>query len=1058
MKHLWLSGRACLCLVLFLCFFSTILIAQQPRAEITGIVRNESGNSLAHVTVLLKNDKINFTASTQTDSVGVFNFSNLPAGADYSLTFSTVGYESQTIRNYALKTVGNFSIVVKLKEHIQSMDQVVVVGYGTTSRRNLTTAISTVDPKNVPQAANSSVSQLLFGRAAGLKVTQASAEPGGNINLSIRGRVDNPVIVIDGVIMPYSSLEAGNSNIANELNNVRRGGFAGISPDDIESIEVLKDASASIYGVNAAGGAVIITTKRGKAGKIRVNYDGSHSVVTNMKYLQPLTAREYMINYNQLTLDRFLADSSMAPFGNKAPDLSKYPGRFSPFTDQQIATAGVGTDWLEQVLRTGSIDNHSVSLSGGADKMTYYMSGTYFDQKGTVKNSGMKRYTGKVNVTYNLTSFLTLNADLSGARSFFSNPQSGWSSGGAGSQAFNAVQAAVSYPAYLPVYDANGAFTRFANTGNPVSLLDIKDNTVYTSLFTNLSMDVKIIRNILTGRVSYGNTYETSTRDFFVPKSTFYFEQNTARASLNESKRQWTTMEATLSFKKSFFQDNLKVDAVGGIGQYPKNEYGFGAAGANMLDPINTANLAAATSQLTITSYKNAAKQRSYFARTSFDIFNRYVVQLSYRYDGYSGFFPENKYAAFPSASLGWKLNNESFLKDIKAINLLKLRGSIGITGSIPSNFLGSAYAAFVPDNYLIAFNSGATGYIPYTLSNVDRPALSWPKTTMKNIGLDFSVFNDRISGSFDYFKEDITRLLTNASTLPLDFLATQPINAGHQARKGWEVALNTANIKSKSFQWTSSINVSHYDFRWKEQFPNFVNATYNGKTYTQTNDPVNSVYVFKTNGLLQVGQQVPVWQPSKANLPGSPVFVDVNDDKLLDGNDIIRYTTNPDINIGLGNIINYRQFDFSFFFYGQFGSYGFNQLISWTDPTSIITTRIAGIKEAKDVWTSTNQSGIYPGVAYNEATLALPVSTDVRLQKTDFVRCRNITVGYSFNTPAIKKYLQNLRIYGDVQNAFIITDFKIADPEVDSQGNRNGVAAPYPMARTFSVGVKATF
>lgn len=1033
-------------------------MGQQPRAEITGIVRNESGNSLPGVTVVLKNDKTNFTASTQTDSEGVFNFNSLAAGADYSLTFSSVGYESQTIRNYALKTVGNFSIIIKLKEHIQSMEQVVVVGYGTTARKNLTTAISTVDPKNVPQAANSSVAQLLFGRAAGLNVRQASAEPGGNINLSIRGRVDNPVVVIDGVIMPYSSLEAGNSNIANELNNVRRGGFAGISPDDIESIEVLKDASASIYGVNAAGGAIIITTKRGKAGKIRVNYDGSRSVLTNMKYLQPLTAQEYMINYNQLTLDRFLADSSMAPFGTKSPDLSKYPGRFSPFTDQQIAAAGVGTDWLDQVLKNGSIDNHSVSLSGGGDKMTYYMSGTYFDQKGTVKNSGLKRYTGKTNLSYNLTSFLTLNADLSGARSFFSNPQSGWSTGGAGSQAFNAVQAAVSYPAYLPVYDANGTFTRFANTGNPVSQLDIKDNTVYTSLFTNLSVDVKIIPNILTGRVAYGNTYETSTRDFFVPKTTFYFEQNTARASLNESKRQWRTMEATLSFKNSFFRDNLKVDAVGGVGEYPRNEYGFGAAGANMLDAINTANLGAATSQLTITSFKNASKQRSYFARTSFDILDRYVVQLTYRYDGYSGFFPENKYAAFPSASVGWKLNNESFLRDIKAINLLKLRGSVGITGSIPSNFLGSAYAAFVPSNYLIGFNSGATGYIPYALSNLDRDELSWPKTIMKNIGLDFSVFNDRISGSFDYFKEDLTRLLTSAPTLPLNFLPTQPINAGHQVRKGWEIALNTANIKSNSFQWTSLINVSHYDFRWKERFPNFVNETYSGKAYVQTNDPVNSVYVFNTNGLLQVGQQAPVWQPAKANLPGSPVFADVNNDKVLDGNDIVRYTTNPDITIGLGNTVNFKQFDFSFFLYGQFGGYGFNQLITWTDPTAIITTRIAGIKEARDVWTSTNQSGIYPGVAYNEASLALPVGTNVRLQKTDFVRCRNITLGYNFNSPAISKYIQNLRMYADVQNAFIISDFKIADPEVDAQGNRGGMAAPYPMARTFSLGVRATF
>ena len=541
----WLLRQASLCLLVIINFIPLLLCAQESRTDVRGIVRSENGAPLQGVTVTVKNARNNFTVATQTDSTGVFGFSRLLSGEGYSFSFSSVGYEPQNLTGYHLRSDANFTIAIKMKEAGQSMDEVVVIGYGTTSRKNITTAVAKVDPKNVPQAANSSVAQLLVGRAAGLQGTQASAEPGGNINLSIRGRVENPVIVVDGVIMPYSSLEAGNSNIANELNNVRRGGFAGISPDDIESIEVLKDASASIYGVNASGGVVIITTKKGKAGKIRVNYDGSYSGVTNMKYLQPLTAQEYMTNYNQLTLDRFFADSSMAPFGPKLQDLSKYPGRFSPFTTQQIAAAGVGTNWLGEVLKNGSIDNHSISVSGGAEKMTYYMSGSYFNQQGTVKNSGMKRYTGKTNLSYKLAPFLTLNVDLSGARSSFSNPQSGWSSGGAGTQAFNAVQAAVSYPAYLPIYEANGAFTRFANTGNPVSQLDIKDNTVYTSLFTNLSVDVRIIPNILTGRVSYGNTYETSTRDFFVPKTTFYFEQNTARGAYNEAKRQWQTMEAT---------------------------------------------------------------------------------------------------------------------------------------------------------------------------------------------------------------------------------------------------------------------------------------------------------------------------------------------------------------------------------------------------------------------------------------------------------------------------------------------------------------------------------
>ncbi|WP_346861195.1 SusC/RagA family TonB-linked outer membrane protein [uncultured Draconibacterium sp.] len=1012
--------------------------------SISGIVTDESGLPLPGVTVFFKGT----TNGTITNNEGRYTISNIPE--DAILMFSFVGMKTREI---AVGT--NTTIDVIMAQDAIGIDEVVAIGYGTESRKNITTSVSSVDPDDLPKSANNSVAQLLFGRASGLKVRQTSAEPGGNINLSIRGR-GNPLIVIDGVQMPSSGLEAGNSNVANELNNVRRGGFAGLSPDDIESIEVLKDASAAIYGVNAADGVILITTKKGKAGKMNISYNGSRSSVQNMKYFEPLSPHDYMTNYNQFTMDRFLGDNSMAPFGSNTPDLSGYQGTYSPFTEQQIANAGVGTNWLDLVLQNGSVDNHSLSISGGTEKMTYYMSGSFFNQEGTVKKSGMQRYTGKVNLSFKLNNFLTLNTSLDGSRVSYNNPQSGWSTGGAGAQSFAAVQAAVAYPTMLPVYDEDGNYSRFANIGNPVSLLEIKDDTYFTSLLANVSLDVEIIPNVLTGKLSYGNTYETSTRDFFVPVTTFYFEQNTARGSWNEAKRQWQTMEATLSFKKSVLDDKLTINAVAGIGQYPKKSYGFGAAGAGMLDAINTANLGAATTQKTISSYKAASKTRSYFARSSFNLLDRYILQLGYRYDGFNGFFPENKYASFPSASLGWKLSNESFLQNIDQIDLIKLRGSVGQTGTIPSSFVGSAYAAFVPDNNAITFNDGTASYIPYTLSNIDRPDLKWPKTIMKNIGVDFSLFKEKVSGSIDWFQDDITNLITYASTEPLNFLATQPINGGHQVRKGWEIELNTVNFRTSQFQWSSNINLSHLRYDWKERFPNYVESTFDGIAYTSATDPVSSIYVFKTNGILQVGETAPSYQPEKAQIPGSPIFVDVNDDNKIDANDIERYDASPDFSIGFGNTFQYKNIDLTVFFYGQVGGYGTNYLLNWASPLKMVLRSLPGIKEVDNVWSSANPNGKYPGVNYNEASLSLPVGTDVQIQKTDFIRCRNITLGYNFKN--LKRYVNNLRVYLDVQNAFIITNFEIADPEVDSRGNSSHLAAPYPMARTFSLGVNVNF
>ncbi len=1025
--------RLSLFLMLFLAGFMSI-----AQKVITGKVTDGGNQPLAGVTVSIKGRP---AATTNTNESGQFSVTGSPGE---TLQFSSVGFLPRDVK---ITEEGAVSVV--LSSNPASMDEVIVIGYGSTSRRNLTTSVAKIDPKVVPQAANNSVAQLIFGRAPGTVAVQNSAEPGGNINVSIRGR-GNPLVVVDGVLLPFSGLEPGSGN--RTMNgNVNRGGFGGINPNDIESIEFLKDASASIYGVNAENGVMIITTKKGRGRKTSVSYDGSKSIVTNMEYFQPLNATEYMSYYNQLTLDKYLFDNKMAPFGSTAVNLANYycSPTIKPFTEAEISSAGPGTDWLSHVLRNGSVDNHNISISGATEKVNYYFSGGFFNQNGTVLNSGLRRYTGRVNLTFNLTSFLSLTTNVNYGRNEYQNSQAGGQSASVGPEGFGAVQAALAYPAYLPLYEpGTGKYTQFRIIGNPLSLLNIGDRTNNTSLFANFSADIKLIPRVLTARLVYGNNTENADRNLFIPSAVFFDQLNRSRGALSTSKRQNQTMEATLSYKQRFF-NALNIDAVAGIGQYPNTSFGFTATGADMMDAIGTDALESSSlASQTVTSDRSENKLRSYFARTSLNYQNRYLLSLSLRYDGYSQFFPQNKYAAFPSASVGWNLSNESFLKDVPSINLLKVRASIGVTGSAGSQ----AYGTFSPDGNIITFNNGAVAYVPYFLTQLDNPNLQWPKTLNKNLGLDFSLFGERISGSFDVFRDDLTRLITNVNTPMLSQISTEPVNSGHRVRQGWELGINTSNMRRGSFEWTSIINLSRTRLRWEERF---MNTFLRG--WQDPRDLVNSYYVFKTDGIIDGVKSVPASQPANASHPGSPIFVDRNADGKIDTMDVFRVDPDPKLALGFGNTFRYKGFDLGVMFYGQVGGKGTTPAVAWSTAADFITGGQSGVRELNEVWSTANPTGIRPGVAYNQSGLGLPVGTDIGLQSTDFLRCRNITLGYTIGSGALTRYVNNLRLYVDVQNAFIITDFKYVDPEV-SVASVKGGPAPYPMARTYSLGFRANF
>ncbi|EHQ31189.1 SusC/RagA family TonB-linked outer membrane protein [Mucilaginibacter paludis] len=997
----------------------TTPIYAQSSITVSGTVTaQEDASTLPGVSVIIKNN----TQGTTTDIGGKYSIKTTVGAI---LIFRSVGYGSREV------TVTGATLNIALSTRLNSLNEVVVIGYGTTTKQNITTSVAKVDPKNVPQAANNSVGQLLFGRAPGLQVTQASTQPGGNINLSIRGR-GNPLYVVDGVIFPGDGLEPGNGSIAGETNGVSRGGLAGINPSDIESIEVLKDAAAAIYGVNAANGVILITTKKGKAGRMNVTYNGSYSFEKNYPYLQPLNATQYETLYNQITKDQT----------NAAPKYSA----------ADIANAGAGTNWLNQVFQTGSINNHMVNINGGTDKTTYYLSGGYYDEVGTLKGAGLTKVTGRANLSFNLAKFLTLNTNFTGNSNKYLNSSSGGQTGGSGSQGFGIIQAALGYPANVPVRDANGNYSQFGVITNPVSFQDIQDQTNYHSLSANVSADVKFIPQVLTGHVLFGDNYESATRNFFVPSTVYYYQQNISRASLNYNNRENQTVEATLSFKKSLAKI-VNIDAVAGFGQYKSTYSSFGSQGQGGQDAIGTTNLAQEASNLGITSSQTANKLRSYFARGTFDFVDRYLLTLTYRYDGYSLFFPDNKYASFPSVSIGWKINNESFMKNITFIDQLKLRASIGTTGQTLAGT--AAYGGYSADGNITYFNNGAASYVTLSRYGVDQPDLQWQKTTNKNIGLDFGFFKDRINGSIDFFKDDINNLLGYYSAAPLSYLSTEPFNGGHQTRTGYDIGINTHNLKVKNFEWNTNINISHYVYKWVERFKyDNINHTYQSDT-----DPVNEIYYFKTSGILQAGQAVPLSQPTAggANLPGAPIFVDVNKDNKLDGNDVFKLNPDPKLSIGFGNDFHYKQFDLSIFFYGQFGGTGTNYNNAWGDLSSIASGTQGGTVQALNAYTSANTSGTRPGVNYIESAAGLLVGSDLNLVSTNFVRCRNLTLGYTFNSAFVNRFTKSLRVFADAQNLFIITNYKGVDPEVYNTGVKGGYA-PYPMMRTFSFGVKAGF
>jgi TonB-linked SusC/RagA family outer membrane protein len=1018
--------------------------------SISGTVRDANNEPMAGVSVVVKGT----TSGTTTGAGGEYS---LIASGDATLVFSFLGYATQE-----LAVAGRSTVDLTMSAEDKGLDEVVVVGYGVQRKRDLTGAVSSVKMSDAPVETFSTVSHALAGKAAGLRVTQSTAQPGAGASFRIRGETsinagNDPLIIIDGFPVSKSSVPgSGNRYDAGSQDNV----LEMMNPADIESIEVLKDASATaIYGSRAGHGVIIITTKRGKEGKMDVSYAGNVAVQTMANSYKMLDAAEYMRVNNMYYQEEWrktygqglYADYVTPPATHKTFEnymLGKAPAKV--FSDAEIANAKT-TDWLKEVSRTGIQHSHNVSLTGGNDRAKYLASLSYFDQKGVMKNSDMNRLTVNLNSDYQVNRYVKTGLSLNISRNKYDNVPLGMQQNeGAG-----LIAAALVFDPFQPVRDANGKYSEsvlYAQTPNPVSLLEITDNTTKDRVLATGYLSVEPITG-LTLKASLGVDRRSAKRKQYLPTTTLHGVSPNGMAYQSQSDGEDYLLDLTANYMKTLGRHSFT--ALAGY-EYQKFAGEWFSAGASdfPIDGFLYNNMAAGSKDKSVASSASRNSLASVFGRLNYSFDGKYLLTATIRTDGASNFNPDYRWGAFPSLSLGWRFSEEWFMEGARHIlSNGKLRAGYGQTGN--SN-VGNRIQDYFGTSGTFAF--GNSGYNGIAITELGNRTITWETTTEWNIGLDLSFFNNRINLSAEYYDRVISNLLVTSKSLPSYYEITSIAgNIGATQGQGVELTLSTVNIQRSGFTWTSDLTFYHYTDRWKERAPTWI-----PEAYQRVDDPIRAKFSYKSNGLLRAGEAAPAWQP--ALLPGQVKIQNLSDEgspNTLDQHDVVLIgTSDPDFSFGFNNTLRYLNFDLNIYLYGEAGrwrdaSYYDDMIPYRTKPFS--TSKGAGLlntsKNALNSWTTDNQSTSVPSLLQSSYSRG-----DFFMQKVSFLRCRNITLGYTL--PALKRVANSIRVNLSVNNPFVISSWNGLDPETDynPDGAANRASYSYPNVRTFSVGVDIKF
>jgi TonB-linked SusC/RagA family outer membrane protein len=1024
-------------LLILSCFLLFTGFAAYGQKLVTGKVTDEEGGVLPGVNILVKGT----TVGTVTDANGVYSVSvQEDVAANGVLVISFIGYAT---REEAI--ANRTEINIGLQPDVRTLSEVVVVGYGTTDARDLTGSVVSIGTKGLPQAANSSINGQLQGRVAGLNIGQVSSQPGGRLNVNIRGQ-GTPLYVIDGV--PIFNTRAAEPAI-NSYSNAAELGFSGgidrdplnsINPADIESITVLKDASAAaIYGSAAANGVILITTKKGKAdGRVTVDYRGSYTVQTPKKYYDLLNATEFMQQQVRLSYDQFLNTNNLAPYGNSTANPV-----FTPrFSFAEMAAAGVGTDWLDLMMRKGSIHEQNIALSGGTEATRVYTAFNLYDNTAILENSDFVRYSGRMNIEQRIGKRFKLAVNLTMSQTNSNNASSG--AGGQGEK-FNSLQAAYAFSPALGIYDEDGNFTRTLNTQitNPGAFLTIDDKLRSTRFFVNPNLEVKITDDLRINVVG-GVDRQKADRKLFLPSRAQNFLFPDGIAQLATSGVNNYSAEAYATYAKVLGDHDLSF-VVGG-GYYKSFDERFDAQGVGFFtDALGYDNIGLATNiaRNFIGSYRSPNLIKiSQFARANYSYQSKYYVTLTARNDGSSNFAANNKWGFFPGISAAWRLKAEDFLAGNDFLSDLKLSVGFGTVGN-DANLSAIALYSSAGGQFLI----GNTYYPSVSLSQLENPNLSWETVKTINIGLDYGFFNDRITGRLELFRADRLDILA-ITQLPINN-AVSSFNTnqgGSQRRQGIDFSILSKNLQGP-LSWETSFNFSTFSNRWLERNP-FITL----QPYENVDDRTDALYGWKTLGILRSTNERPAYMPNAR--PGNIIYEDTNGDGALDAKDVVHLgNTNAKWLFGVGNKFGFKGFDLDIFMYGRLRNYQLNDLAGFYEPGRIgVPQGLNTLVDIKNVWSNDNTEGIYPGVAPDAYTGSNPSGNHNFYRKEiNFARIRNITLGYTFNT---KRVVRQARIFFDVQNVALFTNYDGFDPELSATNTPN----PYPQSVSTTLGLNVTF
>lgn len=1006
MKFRSLTIKWWLCLLA--CAFSISLKAQE-KPQLTGIVTSEKGEILIGVGVSIVAAGTTEKQNLSTNEKGVFTVSGLKPGNKYQFTFSFMGYEKYVIKDFVIKAGANNSLIIRMKEAPADLNEVVVIGYGSVLKKDLTGAISTIKSEKITEVAVTNVTQALQGRVAGVMAQTTSWKPGTATQVRIRGarsiNASNEVLyVVDG--MPLTD------------------GADQINPNDIETINVLKDASATaIYGNRGANGVIIITTKKGKVGMTTVEYNGYYGVQKNRPMPELMNAAEF-VEYSR-EAQRNTLGGAYDPKPSRDLDFKNDQLVATPYMLKNMENAWasgtydpsklVSTDWMSLGLRTGSMQDHQLSVRGGTEKTKLLLSVDYFNNVGVVKDQDYTRYSIRANIDHSIRDNIKI-----GTQSLFTSSQlnAGWNEifDTYGLKSFNPI--ASPYGAdgkTLALYPTNNTrtpnpLTNFGNTKRLVKqdryignyYLDVSFLNGF-NLRSNVGLDYRGTQNL------NFNKANTASAGGEAPSST----------SNGGNKKLMYSWENILSYNKSIGDHNLYATLVQSIQSETTESYGVSVRDLPY-DQQLYYNVGSALTISGVSSGYSRSTLASFMGRLNYNYKNKYLATVSTRYDGSSVLAVGHKWVAFPSVALAWRLKGENFLKDVKAITDLKLRLGWGRTGNSGGVSPYITWGSLSTVRYVY----GETSKLGFAPTDMINPNLGWETTGQYNIGLDFSLLRGRISGSIEAYQQNTSDLLLDQQLPTVSGFDKILVNIGKTTNKGFEVTINTVNVSTRKLKWSTD-----WIFATNKQR---IVELYNGKNDDLASgwfigQPVKVAYDLKPNG---------IWQDTDADKaemakfavngavykPGDVRPLDLNHDYKIDAADrSIFGQADPKWTASLGNNIQYGNFDASVFIYANVGQTIYHDLDMRFD---------GRYNQPKlDYWTPNNPSKTYPRPFLGSAGLSY--LSILNYYDGSFLRVKNISLGYTLPAPLVQKaHLQKFRIYGSVQNPFVVTKFPGTDPE----------------------------